>query len=83
MKKMNNKGVTITLITILTIILFTLVGGMIFLLNSNFEFNNVRIFSGQSTKLVEEKEINSIKDLNITSNVADIEINESVLIVLK
>ena len=74
---MNNKGVTITLITILTIILFTLVGGMIFLLNSNFEFNNVRIFSGQSTKLVEEKEINSIKDLNITSNVADIEINES------
>ena len=74
---MNNKGVTITLITILTIILFTLVGGMIFLLNSNFEFNNVRIFSGQSTKLVEEKEINNIKDLNITSNVADIEINES------
>lgn len=78
-----NKGVTITLVSILIIILLSLIGIFIFLLNSNFEFGNMKVFSGQSNNLIEEKEINSFKNLNITTNVADIEIEKKILIILK
>ena len=71
-----NKGLKITLIIILTFILLALIGGMVFLLNSNFKFDNTTIFSGQSNKLIEEKEFYNIKNLKITSNYSDVEIEE-------
>lgn len=73
-----NKGLTITLITLLSILLVGVIGGMIFLMNTNFDFSNFNIgISSQSKKLVEEKEITNIKDFNIESEVADIYIENS------
>lgn len=73
---MNNKGLTITLIVILSFIAISLVGGMIFLLNSNTDFSNFKIFSAQSTKLIDEKEVNSINDLIINTDISDVEVEE-------
>ena len=71
-KKMN-KGITITLIILLSILLVGVIGGMIFLMNTNIDFSSINIgISTQSKKLVEEKEITNIKDFNIESEVADI-----------
>lgn len=76
-KKMN-KGITITLITLLSILLVGVIGGMIFLMNTNIDFSSINIgISTQSKKLVEEKEITNIKDFNIESEVADIYIENS------
>lgn len=73
-----NKGLTITLITLLSILLVGVIGGMIFLMNTNIDFSNFYIgISSQSKKLVEEKEITNIKDFNIESEVADIYIENS------
>ena len=73
-----NKGLTITLIILLSILLVGVIGGMIFLMNTNIDFSNFNIgISSQSKKLVEEKEITNIKDFNIESEVADIYIENS------
>ena len=71
-----NKGATITLITLLTILLFFLVGVMIFLFNGNINFEGFNIASGYSKKLVEEKEISNINNLNISTDIADILVEE-------
>lgn len=77
MKKMN-KGLTITLITLLTILLFGVVGFMIFVMNGKLDLSNIKIgFSGQSETLIDSKEITSIKDININSDVADIYVEDT------
>lgn len=71
-----NKGLTITLITLLFILLFALIGIMIFLFNGKISFDGFRIASGYSEKLVEEKEINNILNLDINTDIADVIIEE-------
>ena len=73
-----NKGITITLIILLSILLVGVIGGMIFLMNTNIDFSSINIgISSQSKNLIEEKEITNIKDFNIESEVADIYIENS------
>ena len=67
-----NKGLTITLIVLLSILLAGVVGVMIFLFKGDINFNNFIVAFGESKTLVEEKEINSIKKLNIEANRADV-----------
>ena len=50
-----NKGLTITLISLLSLLLIFLVGIMIFLFNGKINLDGFRIASGYSEKLVEEK----------------------------
>lgn len=69
---MMNKGLTITLITLLSILLVFVVGVMIFLFKGNFNFSSFNFAFGESKKLVEEKEIVNIKKLNIEANRADV-----------
>ena len=71
-----NKGLTITLIVLLTILLFSLVGVMILLFNGKISFEGIRFASGYSEKLVEEKEINNISNLNIKTDIADVVVEE-------
>lgn len=71
-----NKGLTITLITLLFILLFALIGIMIFLFNGKISFDGFRIASGYSEKLVEEKEINNILNLDINTDIADVLVEE-------
>ena len=71
-----NKGLTVTLIVLLSILLFALIGLMIFLFNGNVSFNSFTLFSGYSKKLVEEKEINNISNINVKTDVADIIVEE-------
>lgn len=66
-----NKGLTITLIAFLSIIAISLTTGLIVLLKSDFKFEEIN-FDNLSTNLVEEKEINDIKDLDINTDSADI-----------
>lgn len=76
-KKMN-KGITITLIILLSILLVGVIGGMIFLMNTNVDFSSINIgISTQSKNLIEEKEITNIKDFEIETKVADIYIENS------
>ena len=71
-----NKGLTITLISLLTLLLFFLVGVMIFLFNENTTFNIFSITSGYSKKLIEEKEINNNLNINVKTDVADVIVEE-------
>ena len=71
-----NKGLSVTLITLLSILLVFLVGIMIFLFNGKISFDGFNIATGYSKKLVEEKEINNIKDLNISTDIADVSVEE-------
>lgn len=69
-----NKGVTITLITLLSLLTISLIIGLIILLKGNFSFNNFNfdITNSMSETLVDEKEIYSIKDIDLKVDVADI-----------
>ena len=67
-----NKGLTITLIVLLSILLAGVVGVMIFLFKGDINFNNFIVAFGESKTLVEEKEIVNIKKLNIEANRADV-----------
>ena len=67
-----NKGLTITLIVLLSILLAGVVGIMIFLFTGDIDINKFAFSFGESKTLVEEKEINTIKGLNIETNRADI-----------
>lgn len=66
-----NKKLSIILIILLTILVFTLIGGLFMLLKTDFDFSSFKISSGYADKL-EEKEIDNLKDLNINTKVADI-----------
>lgn len=66
-----NKGLTITLIVLLSILLAGVIGVMIFLFKGNYNFNFDFAF-GESKTLVEEKEIVNIKKLNIEANRGDV-----------
>ena len=67
-----NKGLTVTLIVLLSILLAGVVGVMIFLFKGDINFNNFIVAFGESKTLVEEKEIVNIKKLNIAANRADV-----------
>ena len=67
-----NNGLRITLITLLSILLIFVVGIMVFLFKGNYNFSTINFSFGESKTLVDEKEITSIKNLNIESNVADV-----------
>lgn len=67
-----NKGLTVTLIVLLSILLAGVVGVMIFLFKGDINFNNFIVAFGESKTLVEEKEIVNIKKLNIEANRADV-----------
>lgn len=67
-----NKGLTITLIVFLSVLTLSLVAGLTVLLKSDFKFENINFDDNLSTNLVEEKEINDIKDLDINTDLADI-----------
>ena len=69
---MMNKGLTITLIVLLSILLIGVVGVMIFLFKGNYDFSTFNIGFGESKTLVDEKEIINIKNLNIEANRADV-----------
>ena len=71
-----NKGLTITLISLLTLLLFFLVGVMIFLFNGKINFEGFTIASGYSKKLIEEKEINNNLNINVKTDVADVIVEE-------
>ena len=66
-----NKKLSVILIILLTILVCTLVGGLVMLLRSDFDFSSFKISTGYAEKL-EEKEIENLKDLNIKTKVADI-----------
>lgn len=74
-----NKIVTIVLIVLLSIITLGLAVGLYFAVKTNYKFGNWKFnysFNNLSTTLIEEKEISSIKDLNIKTDVADVFIEE-------
>lgn len=74
-----NKGLIITLISLLSIIAVGLIVGLVLAIKSDFKFNfdEIDISSNLSTNLIEEKEIENIKDLDINTNIADVNIEES------
>ena len=67
-----NKGLRITLITLLSILLIFVVGIMVFLFKGDINLGKFVIAFGESKTLVDEKEITNIKKLNIESNIADV-----------
>ena len=68
-----NKGLAITLIVLLSSIVIALTIGIVIVIKKGITFSNFN-FNTTSTNLIEEKEINNIKDLNIEFNTLDIEI---------
>ena len=72
-----NKGLRITLITLLSILLIFVLGIMIFLFKGNYEFSTFNFSFGESKTLVEEKEIYNIKKLNIEANRGDVLVESS------
>ena len=72
-----SKGLTATLITLLSVLAIGIVVALVLLLKTEFKFDFTNIEANSlSKKLVEEKEINDIKDLDISNGVADIIIEE-------
>jgi len=71
-----SKGFKITLIILLSLIAFLLTGILIYLLanGSSFSFH---IGSGQSQKLIEERKLETIKDISLNVNVVDITFKKS------
>ncbi|MBR4350741.1 MAG: DUF4097 family beta strand repeat protein [Bacilli bacterium] len=73
-----SKKLSIVLIVLLSILLALVIGGMILLFNTdlgklNFNLGPIGIHSGSSTKLIDEKEIATIKDIYVDTDVADID----------
>ena len=76
-----SKKLSIILIVLLTILLAFVIGIMIFLfkggvdkLNWNFNTFHIGIGGGNSTKLVDSKEVTNNKKLNVEFDVADVEV---------
>ena len=73
-----NKGLAITLITLLSIMVITLTIGLIFLLNNNFTFNFDNIKLGSRGVLIYDKNINEdFNKLDIYSKSLDFEFIKS------
>lgn len=75
-----NKGITAVLIILLSLVIIGLTTGLILVLNGKMNLNfssPIHIGSNYCTKLVEEKEIESIKDLDLSGNSVDIKVEES------
>lgn len=72
---MNKTGIQI-LIIFLTLVVFLMIGGFIYLLKSNFSWDNFGISIG-NTKLVESKEFESINEINVDSKAIDLFVKES------
>lgn len=71
------KGLTITLIIILSAVVIGLSGLLYFTItNPNINIFEFSATFGYSTNIIEEKEIDDIKDLNISTNIADVKIEE-------
>jgi len=68
-----NKGLTITLIVLLSSIVVALIVGIVIVIKKGIDFSNLS-FDTTSKNLIEEKEINNIKNLNIEFNTLDIDI---------
>lgn len=73
-----SKKLSIVLIVLLSILLALVIGGMILLFNTdlgkfNFNLGPIGIHSGSSTKLIDEKEIATVKDVYVDTDVADID----------
>ena len=68
-----NKGLAITLIILLSSIVIALTLGIIIVIKKGINFSNFS-FDSTSKTLIEEKELNNLKDLNIEFNILDIEI---------
>ena len=74
-----NKKLSIVLIVLLSVLLASVICGMVFLFHSDFKFDKfnfsvISFTSGTSTKLVDSKEISDIKSLDIQSDTADVSI---------
>lgn len=67
-----NRGLTITLIAFLSVIVISLIAGLTVLLRNDFKFDSLDFDDNLSTNLVEEKEISDIKDLDINTSEANI-----------
>ncbi len=72
---MNKTGIQI-LIIFLTIVVVLMIGGFIYLLRSNFSWDNFGISFG-NTKLVESKEFESINEINVDTKAIDLIVKES------
>ena len=72
---MNKTGLQI-LIIFLTLLVFLMIGGFIYLLKSNFDWSNFGISVG-NTKLVESKEFASITEVNVETKAIDVIVKES------
>ena len=72
-----NKGVTIVLIILLSIVTICLTGLFILLMKGNFNFNFKGFFNiGYSEKLVDSKEFDTIEDIEVNSDIADVIIEQ-------
>lgn len=76
---MKNNGLIITLIILLSIIIFGLVYFLIMCLNGNFSFMNIGMFGRKSKNVVfdENYEVDLIEKLEIIQTAGDIELKES------
>lgn len=74
-----NKVLTIILIVLLSIITIGLAFGLYFMINGKFNFKSFENmnFNNVSTNLVDSKEITTLKDLDIKTNVVDVSIEEN------
>ena len=74
-----NKTLTIILIILLAIITIGLSVGLYFMINGKFNLKTLENinFDNVSTNLVDSKEITTLKDLDIKTNVVDISIEEN------
>ena len=72
-----NKTVTVILIILLSILTIAVTGMFILLIKGNINFNWSFNFGGYSNKLIDSKEIETIKDINIDCDIADVFVEES------
>lgn len=71
-----SKKLNIVLIVILTAFAIALTSGLVYLINTDFNFNSINFSDNYSKKLVEEKEFDNIKNLDVKINVADLIVEE-------
>lgn len=69
-----NKKISIILIILLSILSILLIGGLVIGINSNYYFDNFVITDNYSNKLIQEKEISNINDLNVEVDASDVKI---------
>ena len=72
-----SKKLNIVLIVLLSVFAITLTSGLVYLINTDFNFNSINFSDNYSKKLVEEKEFDNIKNLDIKINVSDLIVEEN------